>query len=287
MILVTGATGFIGRSLLRALQRQGLSARAFEGHINDLQQLSDAMEDVDFVYHLASAEARGRARHLQQIDVQGTERLIRAARRAGVQRLVLMSRLNADPNSLFPLLRAKGQAERLVRQSGIPFTIVRSASLFGLDDRFLNVIASLAAWSWPLLWLPGGGEVALQPLWVEDLARCLVLLPQRPDLAGETLTVAGEERLRYRELAQMVTEAAGLARMPVKVDLRLVRPVRTLTMGWWRRPPVTKFFLNRFSIPDVAPFDSILHTFGFRPERLVDQLAFLRRGGLRRRLFRL
>lgn len=287
MILITGATGFIGRSLRRSLERQGHPVRVFEGHIHDLQQLSEALVDVDFVYHLAGAESRGRPRQLQHVDVQGTELLIRAARRAGVERLVLMSRIKADPNSLFPLLRAKGQAERLVQQSGIPYTIIRSATLFGRDDRFLNVIASLAAWTWPLLWLPGGGEVALQPLWVEDLVRCLVQLLDRGDLAGETVTVVGEERMRYRELAQMVTEAAGLSRIPVKVDLRLVHPVRAVTMGWWPRPPVTRFFINRFSIPDVAPFDNVSHTFGFRPERLVDHLAYLRRPGLRRRLFRL
>ncbi|MFW6097950.1 MAG: SDR family oxidoreductase [Chloroflexota bacterium] len=287
MILITGATGFIGRSLRRSLERQDHPVRAFEGHIHDLQQLSEALVDVDFVYHLAGAESRGRPRQLQHVDVQGTELLIRAARRAGIERLVLMSRIKAEPNSLFPLLRAKGQAERLVQQSGIPYTIIRSATLFGRDDRFLNVIASLAAWTWPLLWLPGGGEVALQPLWVEDVVRCLVQLLDRADLAGKTVTVAGEERMRYRELAQMVTEAAGLSRIPVKVDLRLVRPVRAVTMGWWPRPPVTRFFINRFSIPDVAPFDNVSHTFGFRPERLIDHLAYLRRPGLRRRLFRL
>lgn len=287
MILITGATGFVGRSLQRSLEHHGQAVRPFTGNIHDLQQLSEALVDVDFVYHLASAESRGRPRQLQHIDVQGTELLIRAARRANVERLVLMSRIKADPNSLFPLLRAKGQAERLVQQSGIPYTIVRSATLYGRDDRFLNVIASLAAWTWPLLWLPGGGEVALQPLWVEDLVRCLVQLLDRPDLAAETVTVAGEECLRYRELAQLVIEAAGLTRIPVKIDLRLVHPIRAVTMGWWAHPPVTRSFLNRFSIPDVAPFDSVSHTFGFRPERLVDHLAFLRRPGLRRRLFRL
>ena len=287
MILVTGAGGFVGRSLLRALEQEQRPVRIFTGHINDLQQLIDALEDVEVVYHLASAESRGRPRHLQHVDVLGTERLIRAARRRDVRRLVIMSRLNADPNSIFPLLQAKGQAEKLVRQSEVPYTIVRSATLFGLEDRFLNVITGLAAWTWPLLWLPGGGDVAMQPLWVEDLARCLAMLPERADLVGETVTVAGEERLRYRELAQIAIEAAGLSRIPVKVDLRLVRPVRALTMGWWRRPPVTEFFLNRFTIPDVAPFDSVLRTFDFRPQRLIDHLAYLRRPGLRTRLLRL
>lgn len=287
MILVTGARGFIGRSLMRELNRQGRDVRPYTGHINDLPQLTDSLRGVETVFHLASAERRGRPRYLQHVDIQGTERLIRAAHVAGVQRIVMVSRLNANANSIFPLLRAKGEAERLLRQGGIPYTIIRSTSLFGLEDRFLNVIASLAAWTWPLLWLPGGGEGAVQPLWVEDMTRCLTLLLERPDLLGETITVAGEDRLSYRELAIMVTDAAGINRIPVKVDLRFVRPVRSLTMGWWRRPPVTTYFLNRFSIPDIAPFDSIPHTFGFRPQRLVDHLAFLRRPGLRRRIFSL
>lgn len=287
MILVTGPQGFVGRSLMRALQQRQLPVRAYEGNINDLQQLSEAMQGVEVVFHLASAETRGSRRLLQRVDVDGTERLLRASRRASVRQIVVMSRLRADPHAIYPLLRAKGRVERLVQGSGIPYTIVRSATLFGIDDRFLNVVASLAAWTWPVVWLPGGGQVAMQPLWVEDLVRCLVQLLERPDLQQETVTVAGEERLHYRELVQIVLQAAGLSRLPIKVDLRVVRAVRAFTMGWWRHPPVTPFFLHRFSVPDVAPFDAVLRTFEFRPERMVDHIAYLRRPGLRRRLFRL
>ncbi|HSM55486.1 MAG TPA: NAD(P)H-binding protein [Candidatus Sulfomarinibacteraceae bacterium] len=287
MILVTGATGFVGRSLMRALQQQELPVRTYKGLMNDGMRLREALDGVQIVYHLASAETSGSRRRLQHVDIDGTERLVRESQRAEVQRIIMMSRLNASPNSIYPLLKAKGEAERLVRQSTIPHTVVRSATLFGIDDRFLNVIASLAAWTWPFVWLPNGGEVAMQPLWVEDLVECLVLLLERPDLCGETVTVAGEERMRYRQLVQLVLEAAGFSRVPLKVDVRLLRPLRAMTMGWWRPPPVTSFFLHRFSVPDVAPADSVLHTFDFRPERLVDHLAYLRRGGWRRRLFRL
>lgn len=198
-----------------------------------------------------------------------------------------MSRLQADPNSLYPLLRAKGEVERVIRHSGIPYTIVRSATVFGLEDRFLNVIAGLMAWSWPFVWLPGRGEALFQPLWVEDLARCLALLPDRHDLRGETVSIAGEDRFNYHQLAQLVLEAADLRRVPLKLDLRLVRPLARLTMGWWQRPPVTPFFMDRFSVPDVAPVDSVLRIFGFRPARMVDHMAYLRRSELRRSLFSL
>ena len=287
MILVTGASGFVGRSLLHRLRQQERAFKVYDGRINDPIRLRQELEGVETVFHLASAEARGRPRLLQNVDIEGTESLLEQSARVEVQHIILLSRIGADPNSLYPVLRAKGRVERRIQRSGIPYTIVRSASLFGIEDRFLNVIASLAAWSWPFLWLPGGGRVVLQPLWVVDVVRCLDMVLERPDLLEETVVVAGEEQMHYRELAQMVVEAANLRRIPLKIDLRLVRTLARLTMGWWPRPPVTPFFMNRFSVPEVAPVDSVRHTFGFRPGRLGDHIAYLRRPGLHRRLFRL
>lgn len=286
-ILVTGATGFIGRSLMRQLGEQGYGARAYGGRINDPLQLRQELAGIDTVYHLASAEARGRRRRLHHVDVEGTERLIEESRRAGVQHLIVMSRLRADPNSLYPLLRAKGETERLVRRSGLPYTIIRSATVFGLYDRFLNVVAGLAAWSWPFLVLPAGGKTPFQPLWVEDLARSLVAVLAREDLKNEIVEVAGEERVRYRELAQLVIRTGGMRRITLPLDLRILRPVNRVLMSWWIYPPITPFLMDRFSIPDVAPVDSVLRTFGFRPGRIVDHISYLRRPGLWRYLFRL
>jgi uncharacterized protein YbjT (DUF2867 family) len=286
-ILVTGATGFIGRSLMRQLGENGYEARAYGGRMNDPLRLRQEVAGIETIYHLASAEARGRRRALHHVDVEGTQRLIEESQRAGVRRIIIMSRLRADPNSLYPLLQTKGEVERLVRRSGISYTIVRSATVFGLYDRFLNVIAGLAAWSWPLLILPGGGTTPFQPIWVEDLARCLVALLQRPDLENELVDVAGEERLRYRDLAQLVMRTAGLRRIAIPVDVRVLRPINRILMSWWIYPPVTPFLMDRFTIPDIAPVDSVLRTFGFRPALLDDHVSYLRRKGLWRYLFRL
>ncbi len=285
-ILVTGATGFIGSSLLRLLDQQGYRAGAYSGRINDPLRLRQELEGIDIVYHLASAERRGRRRPLQHVDVEGAERLVEESRRARVGQLVVMSRLNAEPNSHYPLLRAKGEMERLIRRSGLPYTIVRSATVFGLHDRFLNVMAGLVALSWPFLILPGGGKTPFQPLWVEDLARCLVQIPNRPDLQNEIVEIAGEERIRFAALAQLIARTAGLRRIALPVDLRLLRPANRLLMFWWPYPPVTPFFMDLFSQSDIAPVDSVLRSFGFRPGRLSDHIAYLRRPGLRRYLFR-
>ena len=195
MILVTGATGFVGRSLIRELARQGMPTKTLTGRINDSFAVRADLLDVDTVIHLASAESRDRIRLLEHVDIDGTELLLRECQRAGVDHFIYVSRLKADRYSLFGLLRIKGMAEKLVRQSGLPYTIVRSATLYGREDRFLNVIGGLAAWTWPFIWLPGGGKAAMQPLWVEDLVRCLAMTLDNNDLKGTVLEVAGQERM--------------------------------------------------------------------------------------------
>jgi uncharacterized protein YbjT (DUF2867 family) len=286
MILVTGATGFVGRSLTNNLTLNGYQWQAFRGRINSPTSLREQLAGVETVIHLASAESRGRARLLRHVDVDGTQRLLEEARRAAVKHIIVPSRIGANPNSLHELLRAKGEVERLVRQSGIPYTIVRGSTLFGLGDRFTEIVLGLALWSWPFVWLPGGGEIAMQPLWVEDYARCLTACIERPDLFNQSIAVAGDERFRYRELVRQILTMEGVNRIYVKLPLFLLRMWAGLFFSWWYWPPVSRFFVDRFFVPEVAELDAVRGYFGFRPMRLGETMAYLHRRGMRWRLFR-
>lgn len=285
MILVTGATGFVGRSVMAWLAQMEQPARAYNGRLTDALALRQELEGVQTVIHLASAEGRGRARLLQDVDVDGAERLLDRCRRADVQHFIYLSRIGASPDSLHPLLRSKGSVERMVQKSGLPYTIIRAATAYGLGDRHLEIIASLAYWSWPFVWLPGGGRLVLQPIWVEDLARCLALAPLRPDLVGKTITIAGEERLPYREVVKEILNVLGIWRYPLPIPLILMRPITRVLFSWWYWPPVSHFFVDRLFVPEAADFDSILRQFRFRPARLNETLNYLGRPGLRWRLF--
>ncbi|MCB9419225.1 MAG: NAD(P)H-binding protein [Ardenticatenaceae bacterium] len=286
MILVTGATGFIGRSVMNWLERAGKKAKAHHGRINNPLDLRQQLEGVDTVIHLAGAEARGRDRLLHHVDIDGTSRLIEECQRAGVKRILAPSRIGSDHNSLHPLLQAKGEIERQVRQSGIPYTILRTATLFGRGDLFTEIIVSLALWTWPFVWLPGSGAVLMQPLWVEDFARCVVDALDRPDLVNKTITLGGEEQLRYREIVRQLLTAAGKWRIMLPIPLIILHPVSSLLFSWWWRPPVTRYFVDRFFVPEVTDFDAVLRHFGFRPARLSESIAYLRQSGLRGRIFR-
>ncbi len=286
MILVTGAGGFIGRSLTQALTEAGQTWRPYTGRINAPLALREQLDGVDMVIHLAGSEARGRDRLLLHVDVEGTERLVEECRRAAVGRLIIPSRLGANPHSSHILLRTKGEVERIVQRSGIPYTIVRTAALFGRDDRFTELILGLALWTWPFVWIPGGGHLATQPLWVEDYARCLVATLGRPDLLNRTIELAGAERFSYREIVRQVLQTAGVGRIPFPIPLLFARGLAWVLMRWWYWPAVSRYFIDRFIVPEVAPVDSVYRHFGFHPARMEEMITYLRRPGLRWRVFR-
>ena len=194
---------------------------------------------------------------LQQVDIDGSDVLLQALKYRNVQHTVFISRLNAQPNSSHILLRAKGLIEQQIRASGLPYTIIRSATLFGKDDRFTNAIATTAAWSWPFVWLPKKGESAMQPLWVEDAARAIVASLDNKAVLNQTVEIAGDERLRYREIVQLVLNAAKLRRYPLNTRPQISRTVNRMTSWLLYRPPITRFTHDRFTLPEIADLNTL------------------------------
>lgn len=286
MILVTGSTGFIGRVLGRALDHEGYAWRPYSGRMNAPQSLRAELDGVDTVIHLAGSEARGSNRLLNHVDIEGTQRLIEEARRAGVGRLILPSRVNANPHSMHALLRAKGEMERLVQAGGIPYTILRTTTLFGREDRFSEIIYSLLLWTWPMAWVPGGGKTPMQPLWVEDYVHCLIQTLDRPDMVNRTVAVAGSELLSYRDVVRTILNVTGKNRLLFPLPMTLLRPVSRVLLSWWYWPAVSRYFVDRFFVPEVIDQDLVRRQFGFQPARFRENITYLNRGGLRWRLFR-
>jgi NADH dehydrogenase len=286
MILVTGPTGFIGRVLGRSLDHAGHDWKPFSGRLNEPELLRDELEGVETVIHLAGAEARGSNRLLRQVDIAGTRTLIDLARQADVRRLIVPSRLNADPHATHSLLRVKGEVERMVRESRIPYTIMRTSTLFGRNDRFSEIIASLAIWSWPLAWVPGGSHSPMQPLWVEDYVHCLIQTLDRFDMKDKLVLVAGDELFSYREVVKTILHIMARQRILFPVPIKLMVGFARVLLSWWYWPPVSRYYVDRLFAPEVAELDLVQRQFGFRPARFAETITYLNRPGMRWRLFR-
>lgn len=295
MILVTGATGFVGRRLLPVLVETGEEVRILlrprrsspelpRGEEFDvaLASLSDprgvraAMVGVHKVIHLASAERQGSEEALTDTDVEGTENLAEAAAEVGVEYFVYMSHLGASRSSAYPLLRAKAAAEEHIRRSEVPHLVLRSGPLFGDGDRFTCALAMVMAASPGLLPIPGDGSVPLQPLWIEDLATALEWILDERERPQGIHEIGGPEFLTLAEIVEMVGSAAGLNRTPLPIRPPYLRGVLWLLQALLPNPPVTTLTVDYLAAPRTASLDSMPRLVGLQPARMERHLDYLR-----------
>lgn len=295
MILVTGATGFVGRALLPRLAEAGLELRCLVrpsrrsprlprgipvqvsiASLADARGLRAALVGVDTLIHLAGAEWRGRRGDVFAVDAAGTRALVEAAREAGVGRIVYLSHLGADRASAYPVLKAKGIAEEFIRQSGLTYTIVRSTLLYGAEDVFLNVVAALVKLGPGLFLMPGDGRISLQPLWVEDLVTCLEWSLSDLTSLNQTIALGGPEFITFGQMVQTVMEVLGVRRLVIPVRPPFLRAGAWLMEQILPRSPLTTRWLDHLAVNRTCELTSVTQYFGLKPARFVNTVDYLR-----------
>ncbi len=295
MILVTGATGFIGQVLLRHLAEAGLAARillrpgqldtklpqgqavdAVVCSLNDRDGLRSAMLDVEVVYHLAGSEWRTTRTNPLETDVAGTLAVCQAAAEAGVQRLFFLSHLGADRLSIYHMLRAKAISEGHIRRSGVPYTILRCGPVFGPGDHFTTSLARLLKLLPLVVFQPNDGEALIHPLWVEDLATCLLWALDLPDTINQTFNVGGPEFLPFSRVLDEIMQVTRTYRLKIPIHARVLHFITLWLEDHYRGLPVNVNWADYLASSHTAGLDTLPTTFHLIPSRFTHRLDYLR-----------
>lgn len=299
MIVVTGATGFIGRHLVTQLIESGNPVRVlvppgvigyytrrnrrwpwaeageaeiFRGSIFHGESLFQSMQGAHTVFHLAGAQWWGNRRELEHVELVGTRQVITAARSARVGRIISLSHLGAEPSSAYNLLRVKGQVEELIRASGVAYTIFRCGVVFGPDDSFVNNLAMMLRAN-PVFFLqPGAGESLLHPIFIGDLIQALFNSLEAISLVDETADIGGGEYLSLHELIRTVMRVSGARRVIIPIPPYMLRWTVGLANTIFPRWPVTRQWFDILAGNRTAQLGNLYHYTGVRPVRFEDTL---------------
>lgn len=239
-ICVLGGSGFVGQHIVRLLAAQGLNVvvptrhreRAREDlivlptvdvvacNVHDPAQLAQRVAGMDAVINLVGVLHGGHGENsFATAHLELARKVVAACRDAGVPRLLHMSALNAGAESRSVYLRTKGEAEAVVRDSGLRWTIFRPSVIFGPGDSFLNLFAGLLR-RLPVMPL-GSPQARFQPVYVEDVAATFVASLDRLECHGQSYDLCGPKTYTLRELVELVGQWIGKPRLVIGLSDRL------------------------------------------------------------------
>jgi uncharacterized protein YbjT (DUF2867 family) len=305
-VTVLGASGFIGRYIVKRLAQRGATVAAVSryatragflrpmGDVGQIAQLDAGIADeTRLAAAIAGADAvvcaagilyeRGRQR-FDIVHHQGPALLARLAAAAGAKRFVHISAIGADAASPAAYARSKAAGEAAVRAAFPDATILRPSIVFGPEDDFFNRFARLTRFA-PALPLIGGGHTRFQPVYVGDVADAVMTALDQPGLGGRTYELGGPEVRTFRQLMELMLRETG--RHAVLVDLPFsLAMLQAAFLEWLPRPPLTRDQVRLLRRDNVVAADALgFAALGINPTALESVLpSYLdrfRRGGRR------
>jgi len=288
---VTGGSGFVGRHLCRELKSRGHSVTALSrrpsegdlpggvekamGDVTAYDSLVEPMRGQDVVVNLVALSplfkpSGGDEMH-DRVHRQGTENVVNAAEETGVEKIVQMSALGADPNGETAYIRAKGEAEEIVRSSSLRYVIFRPSVIFGDGGEFVPFTKKLAP---PYLTpLPGGGKTRFQPIWIGDLVPMLADATTDDAHDGGVYEVGGPEKRTLAEIARVVHGSEGRPTTVVPVPMGLAK-VGLSMLGALPGAPMGADQYRSLQF-DNTTSDNDVETFGVEESTLLTLGAYL------------
>ena len=259
-VTVFGGSGFLGRQIVKCLAAEGTNVRVAVRHperafllkgftrdsqielvradVWDESTVARAVKKSTWVINTVGHYMEKSGATFDAIHGQGAHNVARQAGNAGVERLIHISGVGADPASDSPYVRARGIGEDLVKGAFEGVTILRPSVIFGPDDSFFNTLAGLAR---QMLVLPlfGTGRTKLQPVFVGNVAEACVRVLADPSTQGKLYELGGPRIYTYKTLMNLVLEHVGKRRALVPVPF-FVWDTLAAVLSVLANPPLTR-----------------------------------------------
>ncbi len=295
MILVAGGTGFLGSAIVRELAGRGervvvmshrpdrarekfpgLDVEVREGDARDAVSLRRAVEGVDTVISAMQfpnfpVENPKKDYTFYAVDARGNERLVAAAKDAGVRSYVYLSGSGAAPDAKQHWFRAKWEAEQAIIDSGLRYSIFRPSWVYGPGDRSLNQFVRFARML-PFVPVIGDGKQQMQPVFYQDVVRCVTDSLTKEGAADQIFEIGGPDVMTMNDVLQTMLRVMRLRRPLLHAPEFLPKLAATLMTPIPNRPlspDAVQFIVN----DALADNGNLLRVFDIRLTPLAEGLG--------------
>ena len=217
-IFITGATGFLGKHLLEAIDTKkykvlcmarqssdssfmdNLNVEKITSSLDNLYTLSHYMKDVDIIIHLAANLGYKNLQELESTNVQGTKNLIQSAKGANVKRIIAMSSISALMNPITNYGLSKAQADKIIMESGIAYTLLRPGIILGKGCHgFERIVSHIKKFPF-IVPIIGDGNFKTQPVHVNDIVNLILHIIEHDSTSNKIYPCAGPTQLTFNDL---------------------------------------------------------------------------------------
>jgi uncharacterized protein YbjT (DUF2867 family) len=278
-VFLTGATGFVGKNMVRRLLAEGHVVRALvrdpqksnqpaqagvelvAGDVVEGTGLEVGLHGCDAVMHLVGIIVEKGKNTFEAVHHMGTRNVVEAAKRAGIRRFIQMSALGVRADGPTAYQTTKWRGEEEVRKSGIPYCILRPSLIFGPGDGFVTQMMETMRTAPLFRPVPGNGSPRFRPIFIDDVTACFARALTAEAATNQTIELGGADELPLNQVLAEIARCAGIRKPAVNIPMPLMFAGAYFAQTLLKNPPVTVGqlrMLREGSTCDIRPMERIL-----------------------------